>query len=273
MTVAEVVLDEIVVVAQIHAEGMAVEPVERVPEPFVAELHFGVVFVGLPLGTHLPEDVQCGSPPVVHPSVPVAVVAVHLILEAVSDLVGHGLSAARGVCPVGEREQSDLVVDAAAAGFPFGGVAQADDHLVGVGLRLALVDGDVGQLASVEFEDAVGVVEDFRHCGGHAFTVAGFPEEYPVLRLHGAVVAPLAGLLLQLLVGAAGVDAAVDFLVHSRRACLKGVVDGGDLRIGLRVVVQLCLGCSDVALEAAEGGGFADHAFPPRGHLFGIFYA
>ena len=90
---AEVVLNEVVVVAQVNAERVPMEAVDGIVVPFVVELHVGIELVGLPLGTHLPKDVERRLAPVVHPSVPVAVVAVGLVLEAMAYLVGYSLSA------------------------------------------------------------------------------------------------------------------------------------------------------------------------------------
>ena len=274
--VAEVVLDEEVVVAQGRAEGMAVQTVDGVAKPVVTlagvpdELHMGIELVGLPLGTHLPKDVQRGRAPVVHPSVLVVVVAVGLILEAVAYLVGHGLSGARGVGAVGEGEQPYLVVDAAAAGFPVGGVAQADNHLVGVGLRLALVDGDELQAVGIEFEDAVGILQDARNGSRSTGAVACLPEDNPVLRLQGTFVAPLVVGVLQLTVGAAGAGTAVNFLVNGGNASVQCVCGRLQLGVGQCVVLHLFAGRLDGRLETLEGVGLARYAFPPADNLLGI---
>ena len=85
---------------------------------------------------------------------------------------------------VREGEQAYLVVDAAAAGLPFGGVAQTDGHLVGIGLRLALVDSDELQAVGIELKDLVGCLQDAGHGSRHRLAVAGFPEQDPVLGLQ-----------------------------------------------------------------------------------------
>lgn len=87
--------------------------------------------------------------PIVHPTVPIVIVTVYLVLEAVSDFVGHGLSTTRGVGPSGEGEHANLVVDATAFGFPFSCGEQTDDHFVGVALGLALVDGNETEFVGI----------------------------------------------------------------------------------------------------------------------------
>ena len=135
MLVAEIVLKKVVVVAQFLAERVLVEAIERVGQPFVVELVGRIELIGLPLGTHLPEAVAVGGiGPLIHPAVLVTIVAMHLILEAMADLMCQGLAFTRGVSPAGECEQTDGVVDATAGGLPFICIFQTDDHLVGVGL-------------------------------------------------------------------------------------------------------------------------------------------
>ena len=237
MLVNEEVLNEEVLIAQVAGQRMAVHTVERVPKPFVVIEQFaGIIDIGHPLGAHLPEGILCGFVPVVHPSVPVVVVAVDLVLEAVPYLVGYCLSAARSVSPAREREHTDLVVDAAAFGLPFASGEEADDHLVGVALGLALVDGDEAEFVSIHLEDLVGRIQDARYGTWHFVAVFLLPEEHPVLRLVGALVAPLVIVVLQLRVRTAGAAAAIDFLIDRFDAVVQGVDGGLQLVVRQRIV-------------------------------------
>ena len=82
---------------------------------------------------------------------------------------------------VGEGEQPNLVVDAAAAGFPLCSVAQAYDHFVGVGLGLSLVDGDEFEAVGIELEDFVGSSQDAWYGCRYIRAIAFLPEEDPML--------------------------------------------------------------------------------------------
>ena len=267
---AEVVLDEVVVVAQVNAERMAVQAVERAREPFVVELHRRVELISLPLGTHLPEHIQRRLAPVVHPAILVVVVAVGLILEAVAYLVSHSLTAARGMGPVRERQQTYHVVNAAAAGLPLGGVAQADNHLIGVRLRLTLIDGDELQAVGIELKNLVGSAQDGSHRGRHTGAVASLPEQYPVLRLQAAVVAPLAGGILQLGISATGVGTAVDSLVDTCYAVPELRRGGGQLTLGQGIVGHGLAGRLESRLQGGYRRGLAGRVLPPADDLLGV---
>ena len=161
--------------------------------------------------------------PIVHPPVPVAVVAVDLILEAVTYLMSHSLTSPRGIGPSREGEHTNLVVDATAFGNPIAGRFESDNHLVGVGFGLTLIDGDESKFVGVHLKYLVGSGKDIRHGFRRFVTIALLPEDHPVLGLHGPFVTPLVVIVLEFGIGSTGTAAAVDFLIYGSDASVEGV--------------------------------------------------
>ena len=91
-----------------------------------------------------------------------------------------------------------------------------------------------------------------------------------MLRLVGALVAPLVVVVLQLRIAAAGASAAVNLLVDSLDACVQAVGGRCQLVVGQGAVLHLLLGRGYGLVKDAPRRGFAGHVLPPRQHLVGI---
>ena len=269
----EEILDEIVVVTQLLSQRILVETIQRVVEPLVVKLHARIELVSLPLGTHFPEHIAIARiGPGVHPAILIVVVAMSLILETVTYLMSHRLTIAGCICPSRQSEQSDDIVDATAARLPLISMAQTDNHLISISLRLALVDGEILQTIGIELKYLVGSIQDALHTRWCRLAIASLPEENPMLRLHAALVAPLVVRILQVGIRTAGTSAAIDALIHTAYPAVQEVLCLGKLIGGQGIILHLLLGSGKRSLEVAHGCGLISLIAPPAQNLLGIVY-